>query len=272
MQMETMADQAGTFEPETFERWSELYLGGYLGAPFDPALWFIAEESGEPAGICLCRPEWGADRTLGWVNVVGVRRPWRRQGLGLALLLHAFGELYQRGIERVGLGVHGENPTGAPRAVRTRRDVRDQALRPLRQAPRLLAGVSRLLDAGERHVGARDWSARQRIAEPRSHAQGGRDVHRNSQPQSGCAAVLTAVAAIAAGSAVAAPTPGAGRFMTEIVRQKIDGEYAQAWESLYPAHQRVAPRDAYVACESLVPSTGSLVGVRAMRVFSSGSG
>ena len=110
-----MADQAGTFEPETFERWSELYLGGYLAGPFDPALWFIAEESGEPAGICLCRPEWGADRTLGWVNVVGVRRPWRRQGLGLALLLHAFGELYRRGIERVGLGVHGENPTGAPR-------------------------------------------------------------------------------------------------------------------------------------------------------------
>ena len=55
--------------------------------------------------------------------------------------------------------------------------------------------------------------------------------------------------------------------MAEIVRQKIEGEYAQAWESLYPAHQRVASRDAYVACESLVPSTGSLVGVRAMRVF-----
>jgi ribosomal protein S18 acetylase RimI-like enzyme len=33
----------------------------------------------------------------------------------LALLLHAFGELYKRGIERVGLGVHGENPTSAPR-------------------------------------------------------------------------------------------------------------------------------------------------------------
>jgi mycothiol synthase len=111
IQVETMADQAGTFEPETFERWSELYLGGSL----DPALWFIAEESGEPAGICLCRPEWGADRTLGWVSVLGVRRRWRRQGLGLALLLHGFGELYRRGIERVGLGVHGENPTGAPR-------------------------------------------------------------------------------------------------------------------------------------------------------------
>jgi mycothiol synthase len=111
VQMETFADQAGSFEPESFERWSELYLGGSL----DPSLWFIAEESGDPAGICLCRPEWGADRTLGWVNVLGVRRRWRRQGLGLALLLHGFGELYRRGIERVGLGVHGENPTGAPR-------------------------------------------------------------------------------------------------------------------------------------------------------------
>ena len=111
LHMETFADQAGTLEPEPFERWRERNLSG----SFDSSLWFIAEASSTPVGICLCRSEWGADRAMGWISVLGVRRRWRRQGLGLALMLHAFGELYHRGIERVGLGVHGENPTGAPR-------------------------------------------------------------------------------------------------------------------------------------------------------------
>jgi hypothetical protein len=82
------------------------------------------------------------------------------------------------------------------------------------------------------------------------------------------AAVLIAVAAVAGSPAAAAPSPGAGRFLTEIVREKIEGDYPQAWESLYPAHQRVASQDAYVGCESLVPTTGTLVGVRATRVYS----
>jgi mycothiol synthase len=111
LQMETNADQGGTFDAEPFERWCERNFGG----SFDASLWFVAEAKGKPVGLCLCRPELGADRSLGWVSFVGVRRRWRRQGLGLALLLHAFEELYRRGVGRVGLGVHGENPTGATR-------------------------------------------------------------------------------------------------------------------------------------------------------------
>jgi ribosomal protein S18 acetylase RimI-like enzyme len=44
-----------------------------------------------------------------------VRKPWRRRGLGLALLRHAFGELYLRGERKVGLGVDASNPAGATR-------------------------------------------------------------------------------------------------------------------------------------------------------------
>ena len=51
----------------------------------------------------------------GWVQGLAVRRPWRRRGLGLALLLHSFRELRARGREHVGLGVDGENTTGAVR-------------------------------------------------------------------------------------------------------------------------------------------------------------
>ena len=52
---------------------------------------------------------------MGWVDVLGTRREYRRKGVGDALLRHAFGELYRRGARRVGLGVDAENPTGATR-------------------------------------------------------------------------------------------------------------------------------------------------------------
>jgi ribosomal protein S18 acetylase RimI-like enzyme len=52
---------------------------------------------------------------MGWIASIGVRDAWRKRGLGLALLLHAFGELYRRGQRRIGLGVDAHNPTGATR-------------------------------------------------------------------------------------------------------------------------------------------------------------
>jgi GNAT superfamily N-acetyltransferase len=82
---------------------------------FDPSLWFVAVEADEIAGVALCFPERGGDQALGWVSTLGVRRPWRKRGLGLALLYHAFGELRRRGCARVGLGVDGQSLTGATR-------------------------------------------------------------------------------------------------------------------------------------------------------------
>jgi mycothiol synthase len=78
---------------------------------FDPSLWFLAVEGGEIAGITLCKTLVGE----GWVDVVGVRRPWRNRGLGLALLRHAFTEYHRRGTRRVSLSVDAESITGAPR-------------------------------------------------------------------------------------------------------------------------------------------------------------
>ncbi len=51
----------------------------------------------------------------GWVTVVGVRRQWRKRGLGLALLRHAFAEYHRRGVRKVALSVDAESITGAPR-------------------------------------------------------------------------------------------------------------------------------------------------------------
>ena len=52
---------------------------------------------------------------IGWIRTLGVRRAWRKRGLGEALLLHSFGEFYKRGTKTIGLGVDAENPTGATR-------------------------------------------------------------------------------------------------------------------------------------------------------------
>ena len=51
----------------------------------------------------------------GWVGALGVRKKWRKRGLGLALLHHAFGEFHRRGETKVALGVDAQNPTGATR-------------------------------------------------------------------------------------------------------------------------------------------------------------
>jgi mycothiol synthase len=81
---------------------------------FDPSLWFLALQGDEIAGLVLCKTLAGE----GWIDVVGVRRPWRNRGLGLALLRHAFTEYQRRNIRRVSLSVDAESITGALRLYR----------------------------------------------------------------------------------------------------------------------------------------------------------
>jgi len=69
----------------------------------------------EIAGAAFCSPRFGGDPETGIVETLGVRRPWRRKGIALALMHHAFGEFYQRGHKHVGLGVDTENLSGANR-------------------------------------------------------------------------------------------------------------------------------------------------------------
>jgi mycothiol synthase len=83
-------------------------------ADFDPTLWFLAEEGPEAAAVAICC-EHEAEAGLGWVRVLGVRRPWRRRGLGRAMLLHAFGEFRRRGFHAAALGVDATSLTGANR-------------------------------------------------------------------------------------------------------------------------------------------------------------
>jgi mycothiol synthase len=80
---------------------------------FDPTMWFIAYEGDEVAGVSLCR-RWGDDTPeLAWLGTLGVRRPWRKRGLGMALLKHSFYVFQQRGYTLGGLGVDSDSKTNA---------------------------------------------------------------------------------------------------------------------------------------------------------------
>jgi mycothiol synthase len=104
---EAFRDHWGSHDT-SFEEWSHKKFGK---SDFDPSLWVIAWDGDELAGFSQNRFRMG----IGWVGTLGVRRPWRKKGLGLALLQHSFGEFYERGMKTIGLSVDASNPTGATR-------------------------------------------------------------------------------------------------------------------------------------------------------------
>jgi mycothiol synthase len=76
--------------------------------------WFVAEADGQIVGA-LQSSDGGADPDEGWVKNLGVLRPYRRRGLGEALLRRAFATYAAKGRTRAGLGVDMDNPTRAAR-------------------------------------------------------------------------------------------------------------------------------------------------------------
>lgn len=110
---EAFADHWGHV-PRVYEEWS----ARFQRPDFDPSLVWLAfadpeadRRGTELVGVAFCRQ----NPDQGWVNTLAVRRPWRRHGLGMALLLQAFGEFYRRGERQVGLGVDAQSLTGATR-------------------------------------------------------------------------------------------------------------------------------------------------------------
>lgn len=96
------------FHPEPFEEWRHWVVDA---ASFDPGLWFLAWDGPDLVGVSICRVRSG----IGWVGILAVLRPWRRRGIGNALLRDSLREFQRRGFDRVGLGVDAESETGANR-------------------------------------------------------------------------------------------------------------------------------------------------------------
>jgi mycothiol synthase len=95
------------YTPRDFETWSKGHLESER---FDPELWCVVRAGDEIAAGAICT---GDTYGGGWIHVLFTRRPWRRKGVGAALLADAFGRFWERGERSVGLGVDAANDTGA---------------------------------------------------------------------------------------------------------------------------------------------------------------
>jgi mycothiol synthase len=103
---EAFADHWG-HTPRDFESWSKSHLASER---FDPALWCVVRAGDEIAAGTICTADtYGG----GFVHALFTRRPWRKQGVGAALLGDAFARFWHRGEHSVGLGVDAANDTGA---------------------------------------------------------------------------------------------------------------------------------------------------------------
>ena len=82
-----------------------------------PGLWIVAWDGEQVAGA-VTNAVFAAEnesfgRRRGWLATVFVRRPWRRRGLGAAIVSRALVRLREEGMQEAHLGVDSDNPTGA---------------------------------------------------------------------------------------------------------------------------------------------------------------
>ena len=87
----------------------------FVAQQLKPELFFLAMDGDEIAGLINAQERYDMSSELGWIPMLGVRKPFRKRGLGQALLLTVFRALHERGVERVGLTVDSQNRSGATR-------------------------------------------------------------------------------------------------------------------------------------------------------------
>jgi mycothiol synthase len=112
--VEAFQDHWGGFDssPERLEEWKR-------DPKWDPSLFVVAWDGDEIAGGVIneinATENAAFNRQRGWLASVFVRRPWRRRGLGRALVGRSLVVFRARGMTSAGLGVDAANPTGALR-------------------------------------------------------------------------------------------------------------------------------------------------------------
>jgi mycothiol synthase len=94
------------------ERW-EHFVRGSPG--FDPASSWLALDGRTVAGYALCQLAGPQDHGVGWLGTVGVRRDYRRRGIGAAVVARSMDSFRSAGVSSAILEVDSENPTGAVR-------------------------------------------------------------------------------------------------------------------------------------------------------------
>jgi len=112
---DSFSDHFGYIE-EPFEKDYEEFKHWFAtDTQFDPELFaFVVDtKTDEIAGYSLGLKQEHGNPKVGFIDLVGVRRAYRRRGLAKLLLLHSFNEYWKRGKKSVTLGVDGDSLTNA---------------------------------------------------------------------------------------------------------------------------------------------------------------
>jgi mycothiol synthase len=102
---------------EAAERTDDDFRILFAEPALDTSIWAIAWAGDEVAGASINWIDPDENERLGiemgWLGQVSVRRPWRRLGVGAAIITESLRTFRDRGMVAAGLGVDAENPTGA---------------------------------------------------------------------------------------------------------------------------------------------------------------
>ena len=90
-------------EYQSFEDWKKFMIHPDT---FNPDLWFLAVKDNEIIGTCLCFKQ----SDIGWIRQLAVKKPYRKLGIGRALLQRSFQAFKALGLPKAGLAVESENP------------------------------------------------------------------------------------------------------------------------------------------------------------------
>ncbi len=110
---ESFRDHWG-FEWASEEDWRMFFVGR---STFRPDMTFLAVEGNEVMGLCFTNVNSEANERHGikegWIDDLGVRRPWRKRGVASALICQSMRAMKADGLDYATLGVDTQNPTGA---------------------------------------------------------------------------------------------------------------------------------------------------------------
>ena len=109
---EAFGDHWGSLPP-SWDEWQ--HRASWPGCRLD--LSYVAVAEGEVVAYCMngvYPQDWEViGRKDGWIDVLGTRRAWRKQGLASALLNASFRSFADEGLDAASIGVDAANPTGA---------------------------------------------------------------------------------------------------------------------------------------------------------------
>jgi ribosomal protein S18 acetylase RimI-like enzyme len=110
--VEAFRDHWGFTEPTEQD-----YLSWQANPKFNPALWKVAWDGEEVAGMVQNFIDEAENeeyrRKRGYTENISVRRPWRRRGLARALIAESMRFLKELGMQEAALGVDTENLSDA---------------------------------------------------------------------------------------------------------------------------------------------------------------